>query len=92
MSGVPQARRPPGRRAALTLSKHFLKLKTKKKKIGNSKTKKSRKNTSFTTLKSGHCFIMPGVHTMISMTDPSPHKLKGRIKNNSSVQGHSFKA
>ena len=37
MSGVPQAGRPPGRRAALTLSKHFL-LKTKKK-IENSKTK-----------------------------------------------------
>ena len=97
MSGVPQARRPPGWRAALKLSKHFFKLKTKKKKKKLETQKKKKKikekiNTSFTTLKSGHCFIMPGVHIMISMTVPSPHKLKGRIKNNSGVQGHSFKA
>ena len=44
MSGVPQAERPPGRRAALTLLKIFLLKTKKKKKIGNSKTKKNQGN------------------------------------------------
>ena len=43
MSGVPQAGRPPGRRAALTLSTFFF-IKNQKKKIGNSKTKKNQGN------------------------------------------------
>ena len=42
MSGVPQAGRPPGRHAALILSKHFYQKKIKK--IGNSKTKKNQGN------------------------------------------------
>ena len=88
MSGVPQAGRPQGGLQPSHCQNIFTKNQKKKKKNWKLKNKKI-KETYYTLIRP---LFYYGVHTMISITVPSPHKLEGRIKNNSGVQGHSFKA